>query len=97
MQPRVAHVRDVAISGDSVSLRGYSAWFVRKALEGAKGGFEGLVARSGVPPERRVDLLRARSTKHVGCRATWMPKPSASGSNGSSRASCSRRASQHRR
>jgi hypothetical protein len=57
---RVPAVRDVAIAGDTALVRGYPAWFLHRVLRGYPGGLEALLARSGVPQERRRDILQAQ-------------------------------------
>ena len=59
VERRVPHVREVAVAGDFALIGGYSAWFLARVLAGYPGGLERLVARSGLPPERRADVMRA--------------------------------------
>jgi hypothetical protein len=76
----VPAVGDVAVAGDTALLRGYAAWFLHQMLERQPGGFEALLARSGVPLEKRENLLRARAALgHVG--GIW--RTSSSGTPGS--------------
>ena len=58
---RVPAVREVAVAGDSAIVRGYAAWFVHRVLRDyLPGGLEALLARSGVPQEKRRDVLLAQ-------------------------------------
>jgi hypothetical protein len=57
----VNHVRDAAVAGDTALVRGFAAWFIGRLLEDAHGGLEVVLARSGVAPERRADVLRAHA------------------------------------
>lgn len=57
---RVPAVRDVALAGDTALVRGYPAWFLHRVLRGYPGGLKALLARSGVPQERRRDILQAQ-------------------------------------
>jgi hypothetical protein len=58
-QRRIPHVRELAVAGDFALIGGFSAFFVGKILSGYPGGLERLLARSGLPAERRNDVLRA--------------------------------------
>ena len=57
---RVPSVREVAIVGDSAIVRGYAAWFLHRVLRDYPGGLEALLGRSGVPQEKRRDVLIAQ-------------------------------------
>jgi excisionase family DNA binding protein len=79
---RVAQIREVAIA-DSFALVGVSAHFLGRLLTGYPGGLERLLARSGIPPERRDDVLRAvGALVHVG--ANWRLEHEASSGSGTS-------------
>ena len=58
---RVPAVREVAVVGDTAIVRGYSAWFLHRVLRGYPGGLEALLSRSGVPEEKRRDILLAQA------------------------------------
>ena len=58
---RVPAARDVALAGDTALIRGYPAWFVHRVLRGYPGGLEALLSRSGVPQEKRRDVLLAQA------------------------------------
>lgn len=58
-RPRVVRVGEVAMVGDHALIGGYAAWFLARMIEGFPGGLEPLLARSGVPPERRQAVRRA--------------------------------------
>ena len=58
---RVPAVRDVALAGDTALVRGYPAWFLHRVLRGYPGGLEALLSRSGVPQEKRRDILLAQA------------------------------------
>jgi hypothetical protein len=69
-QRRIPHVRELAVMGDFAVIGGFSAFFLGRLLTGYPGGLERLLARSGIPPERRDDVLRAVGALiHVG--ANW--------------------------
>jgi len=77
--PRVPEVRSAAVAGDFALVGGYSAEFLGRLLIGYPGGLERLLARSGVPPGRRDDVLRAvRALVHVG--TSWRLQIDGSGS-----------------
>src|SRR3954452_18101803 len=65
--PRVPHVREAAVAGEFALIGGYAAWFLHKIVEAPPGGLEATLARSGVPLDRRADVLRAwRALGEVG-------------------------------
>jgi hypothetical protein len=67
---RVPQIREVAIADSFALISGYSAEYLGRLLTGYPGGLERLLARSGVPPDRRDDVLRAvGALLHVG--ASW--------------------------
>jgi hypothetical protein len=67
---RVAQIREVAIADSFALISGYSAEYLGRLLTGYPGGLERLLAQSGVPPDRRDDVLRAvGALLHVG--ANW--------------------------
>jgi hypothetical protein len=67
--------------GDFAVIGGYSAHFLGRLLTGYPGGLERLLARSGVPADRRGDILRAVGTLvHVG--ASWRFEREASSGSG---------------
>jgi hypothetical protein len=55
----VPHVREAAVAGDSALIGGCAAWFLHGIVEATPGGLEATLARSGVPLDRRADVLRA--------------------------------------
>jgi excisionase family DNA binding protein len=64
---RVSVIREVAIADSFVLVGGYPAWYLGRVLRGFPGGLEALLVRSGIPPERRDDVLRAvGALVHVG-------------------------------
>jgi hypothetical protein len=66
-QRRIPHVRELAVVGDFALIGGYPAWFLGRLLTGYPGGLERLLARAGIPSERRDDVLRASGALiHVG-------------------------------
>lgn len=78
---RIPHVRELAVIGDFAVIGGYSAEFLGRLLSGYPGGLERLLARSGVPPERRDDILRAAGALvHVG--AQWRIEQEAGSASG---------------
>jgi excisionase family DNA binding protein len=64
---RVPQIREVAIADSFAMIGGFPAWFLGRVLLGYPGGIERLLARSGIPPDRRDDVLRAvGALAHVG-------------------------------
>lgn len=56
--PRVAHLNEAAIvDGPAALVGGYAAWFIAETLD--RIGLDALLTRSGVPPARRAEVLRA--------------------------------------
>jgi excisionase family DNA binding protein len=67
---RVPVVREVAIADSFALIGGFSAHFLGRLMSGYPGGLERLLVRSGIPPDRRDDVLRAvGALVHVG--ANW--------------------------
>jgi hypothetical protein len=80
---RVAHVNEAAVAGDTALIRGYAAFFLAEALGRLPGGIEALLARSGVPADRRLDVLRAyEALREVG--GAWRVALAAAASGSSS-------------
>jgi hypothetical protein len=78
-QRRIPHVRELAVAGDFALIGGHSAFFLGRLLAGYPGGLERLLARSGIAPDRRDDVMRAAAALvHVG--ATWRVREADSGS-----------------
>jgi len=72
-------VTGAAVAGDIALIGGYPAWFLHKLIEATPGGLEATLARSGVPLDRRAEVLQAWSALgEVGGR--WRMATSASGS-----------------
>jgi excisionase family DNA binding protein len=64
---RVPQIREVAIADSFAMIGGFPAWFLSRIVVGYPGGLERLLARSGIPPERRDDVVRAvGALAHVG-------------------------------
>jgi helix-turn-helix protein len=64
---RIPLIREVAIADSFALIGGYPAELLGRLLTGYPGGLERLLARSGIPSERREDVLRAvGALVHVG-------------------------------
>src|SRR5215210_5042918 len=59
--PRVAQIGEAAVVGQHALVGGYAAWFLARVIENTPGGLERVLARSGVPLERRVSVLQAHA------------------------------------
>jgi hypothetical protein len=57
--PRVPHVVEAAVAADVALIGGYAAWFLHELIEATPGGLGATLARSGVPLDRRAEVLRA--------------------------------------